>query len=363
MIPRRFLDSFDFGTMLIALALAGVGIVAIASATLGQPARIGLWRVQLLWLAIGVVGALIVVGVDYHVWAEFSLVLHGLVAASLVAVLFFGREVAGNRSWLVIGPVSFQPSEFAKWTTCLVLAAYLSERVRGGIGLRQVLEMGALAGIPTGLVAAQPDTGTALTFVPIYLAALLLGGLRFRVILAALLLAALLAPLGWSHLKDYQKARILNVLDPERDPSGIGYQTRQSKIAIGSGKLAGKGLFRGTQSHLNFLPAQHTDFILAVVSEELGFAGAAAVLVLFYSLVYRGVLAARSAQDRLGSYLSLLVLSWIAGQVAINVGMVLGLLPTIGVPLPLMSYGGTALVAVLAGIGLIVNVRTRRFVN
>jgi rod shape determining protein RodA len=362
-IPRRFLDSFDFSTMLIALVLAGLGVLAIASATLGQPARIGLWRVQLLWLAIGVVGALIVVAVDYHVWAEFSLVLHGLVAICLVAVLFVGREVAGNRSWLVVGPVTFQPSEFAKWTTCLVLAAYLSERVRGSMGPRQILEMGALVGIPTGLVAAQPDTGTALTFVPIYLAALFLGGLRFRVILAVLLLAALLTPLGWSHLKEYQKERILNVLDSERDPSGIGYQTRQSKIAIGSGKLAGKGLFRGTQSHLNFLPAQHTDFILAVVSEELGFAGAAAVLVLFYSLVFRGVLAARSAQDRLGSYLSLLVLSWIGGQMAINVGMVLGLLPTIGVPLPLMSYGGTALVAVLAGIGLIVNVRTRRFVN
>jgi rod shape determining protein RodA len=362
-LTRRFLDSFDFPTMLLALALGGLGVLAIASATLGQPGRIGLWRVQLVWLAIGTVATLIVVGIDYHVWAEFSLVLHGLVVACLVAVLFVGREVAGNRSWLVVGPLSFQPSEFAKWSTCLVLAAYLSERVRGSMGLRQVLEMGAIVGLPTGLVAAQPDTGTAVTFIPIYLAALMLGGLRWKVILVVLLLGALLAPVGWAHLKEYQKERIRNVLDPQRDPSGIGYQTRQSKIAIGSGKLTGKGLFRGTQSHLNFLPAQHTDFILAVVSEELGFAGAAAVLILFYSLLYRGVLAARSAQDRLGSYLSLLVLAWIAGQLAINVGMVLGLLPTIGVPLPLMSYGGTALVSVLAGVGLIVNVRTRRFVN
>ncbi len=363
MIPRRFLDSFDFPTMLIALSLGGLGVVAIASATMGQPGRLGLWRVQLLWLAIGLVAALIVVGIDYHFWAEFSFVLHGVAAVFLVAVLSFGREVAGNRSWLVVGPLTFQPSEIAKWTTCLALAAYLSERVQGSMGLRQILEMGAIVGIPTGLVAAQPDTGTALTFVPIYLAALLLGGLRWKVILVVLLLAALLAPIGWGHLKEYQKERIRNVLDPERDPSGIGYQTRQSKIAIGSGRFPGKGLFRGTQSHLNFLPAQHTDFILAVVSEELGFAGAAAVLILFYSLVFRGILAARSAQDRLGSYLSLLVLSWIVGQMAINVGMVLGLLPTIGVPLPLMSYGGTALVAVLAGVGLIVNVRTRRFVN
>jgi rod shape determining protein RodA len=231
------------------------------------------------------------------------------------------------------------------------------------MGLRQILEMGVIVGLPTGLVAAQPDTGTALTFLPMYLAALLLGGLRWRVILVTMVLAASLAPVGWSHLKEYQKERILSAMDPERDPSGIGYQTRQSKIAIGSGRLAGKGVFRGTQSHLNFLPAQHTDFILAVLSEELGFAGSAAVLILFYSLLHRGVLAARSAQDRLGSYLALLVVSWIAGQMAINVGMVLGLLPTIGVPLPLMSYGGTALVAVLSGVGLIVNVRSRRFVN
>ncbi|MBZ5637893.1 MAG: rod shape-determining protein RodA [Acidobacteriia bacterium] len=363
MLTRRFLDSFDFPTMLVALALGGLGVLAIASATLGQPARIGLWHVQLVWLAIGTVAALVVVGVDYHVWAEFSLVVHGLVVIALVTVLFFGREVAGNRSWLVVGPLSFQPSEVAKWSTCLVLAAYLSERVRGSMGLRQIVEMGVIVGLPTGLVAAQPDTGTALTFVPIYLAALLLGGLRWKVILIVLLLGALLAPVGWGHLKEYQKERILNVLDPERDPSGIGYQTRQSKIAVGSGKLTGKGLFRGTQSHLNFLPAQHTDFILAVVSEELGFAGAATVLALFYALLYRGVLAARSAQDRLGSYLSLLVLAWITGQLAINVGMVLGLMPTIGVPLPLMSYGGTALVSVLAGVGLIVNVRSRRFVN
>ncbi len=360
---RRFLASIDVPTILIALALAGLGVLAIASATQGQPARVGLWRLQLSWLAVSLLIVTLIVGVHYHVWAEFSLALHAVVILMLVAVLFFGKEVAGNRSWLTLGRVSFQPSELAKWTTSLVLAAYLSERVRGSVGFRQILEMSLIAGIPAVLVAAQPDMGTAVTFVPIYLAALLLGGLRFRVIVVVLLLAALLAPVGWNYLKDYQKARILNVLDPSRDPSGVGYQSRQSKIAIGSGKLSGKGLFRGTQSQLNFLPAEHTDFILAVLAEELGFLGAAGVLALFYSLLYRGILAARTAQDRLGSYISLLVVAWIAGQVAVNVGMVIGLLPTIGVPLPLMSYGGTALVSVMCGVGLIANVRTRRFVN
>lgn len=359
----RFLDRLDVTTLLIALSLAALGVVTIASATMGQPTRAGLWRMQAFYLIGALLVSFLVIAVDYRIWAEFSLVLHGVVVILLIVVLFFGKEVAGNRSWLVLGPVSLQPSEFAKWTTCLVLSTYLSERVRESMGLRQILEMGVLVGLPVALVAAQPDMGTALTFVPIYVAALLLGGLRWKVILGVMILGALLAPVGWSHLKDYQKERIRTVLDPGRDPSGVGYQARQSKIAIGSGRLHGKGLFRGTQSHLNFLPAQHTDFILSVLSEELGFIGVAVVLLLFYILLYRGILAARSAQDRLGGYLCLLVVGWLAGQVAVNVGMVLGLLPTIGVPLPLMSYGGSALLAVMSGVAMIANVRGRRFVN
>lgn len=363
MLERRFLASFDFPTLAAALTLCGLGIVAIASATQMQPGRSGLWQVQALWLAIGLLVMLVVVGLDYHVWAEFAYLLHGLSLALLVAVIFFGKEVGGNRSWLDLGPVGFQPSELAKWTTCLALAKYLAERVRGDLGIGQAIVMGAIAGLPPGLVALQPDMGTALTFVPIYLAALLVGGLRWRWIVGALLVAVFAAPIGWGHLKDYQKERILTVFQPERDPSGVGYQVRQSKIAVGSGGFTGKGLLRGTQSHLQFLPAPHTDFVLGVIAEELGFIGASMVLGLFFYLFYRGVAAARTATDRLGTFLCLLVVAWFAGQMTVNVGMVLGLLPTIGVPLPFLSYGGTALLAVLAGTGLIVNVRSRRFVN
>ena len=341
MLPRRLVDKLDYATLLGAVALSGLGVLAIASATLGQPARSGIWHTQLLWLGIALLVALVVVAVDYHHWAEFSLALHAVVLVLLVLVIFFGKEVGGNRSWLVVGPFTLQPSEFSKWTTCLVLATYLSERVRAGVGIRQIVEMGVLAGLPMLLIAMQPDMGTALTYVPIYLA----------------------APVGWGHLKAYQKARILTVFQPDRDPAGVGYQVRQSKIAIGSGKFAGKGLFHGTQSHLNFLPAQHTDFVLSVLAEEFGFMGATIVLALFYYVLHRGILAARSAQDRLGTYLCLLVVAWIVGQVGVNVGMVLGLLPTIGVPLPFLSYGGSALLAALAGIGLIANVRGRRIVN
>ena len=361
MYARRLLDSLDLPSILTTLALVGVGILTIASATLES--RPGLWRLQLLWLCIALVGATIVVIVDYRIWAEIALGVHAAVIGLLVAVLFVGTEVGGNRSWLDLGPARVQPSELAKWSTCLVLAVYLSRRVRGGLSFRGLLEIGVLVGLPMALVAMQPDTGTALIYIPIFLAALLIGGVRGKLLVGIAVVGLLLAPVMWTQLKPYQKERIRTVFDPGRDPSGVGYQVRQSKIAIGSGGLTGKGLFRGTQSQLNFLPAQHTDFVLAVFAEELGFIGAAGVLGLFYYLFYRGVLAARSAQDRLGTYLCTLVVAWFVGQVCINIGMVLGRLPTIGVPLPLVSYGGSALVASVAGIALIVNVRSRRFVN
>lgn len=363
MLQRRLLDRLDVPTIAAALALAAVGMTAIASATVEQPGRAGLWRTQLAWLGIASLGAVVVIVVDYHIWAEFSLSLHGVAVALLVAVLLFGKEVGGNRSWLAFGPVTFQPSELAKWTTCLAIAAFLAKRVHDRLRFVQAVQLGAIIGLPMLLIARQPDVGTAVTFVPIALAAVLLGGLRWRVVAIAMCAVALLAPVGWRHLKPYQKERILTVVDPGRDPSGVGYQVRQSKIAVGSGRLTGKGLFKGTQTRLNFLPAQHTDFVLAVIAEELGFIGAAGVLALFYYLLYRGLLAARSSQDRLGTYLSLLVVSWLTGQAAINIGMVLGLMPTIGVPLPFLSYGGTALISVTCGVGLIANVRGRRFVN
>jgi rod shape determining protein RodA len=360
---RRLLDSLDLPTILTTLALVGIGVFGIASATMEQASLSGLWRTQVMWLAIGAVAAVIVVMVDYRVWAELALPMHGFVILLLIAVLFFGKEVGGNRSWLAFGPIRLQPSELAKWTTCLVLAVYLAQRVRGGVGLRQMAEMGVLVGMPLALIALQPDFGTALIFAPIFLVALLMGGVRWKVIAGFAIVAVLLAPVGWTQLEGYQKSRILNVFQPERDPNGVGYQVRQSKIAIGSGGLTGKGPFQGTQSQLNFLPAQHTDFIIAVLAEELGFVGAAGVLGLFYYLFYRGISAARAAQDRLGTYICLLVVAWMTGQVAINVGMVLGRLPTIGVPLPLLSYGGSSLVSILCGIALIVGVSTRRFVN
>ena len=362
-MERALPASFDLTTTASGIGLALLGILTIASATHGQAGLSGLWQTQLVWLGLALTAAFVVVALDYHTWADLSLIFHAGVAVLLVAVLLVGREVGGNKSWLVVGPLRVQPSELAKWTTCLTLSWYLAHRVRGFVGFRECAEMGAIAGLPMFLTLLQPDTGTALTFVPMYLVAILVGGLRWRVVVAALIVAALLAPVAWVQLKDYQKERILNVLDSDRDPSGVGYQVRQSKIAIGSGGFTGKGLFGGTQSQLNFLPAKHTDFVLAVLAEELGFVGSVIVLAMFYFLFWRGIHGSRSAQDRLGSCICLMVVAWLAGQFAINVGMVVGLLPTIGVPLPLMSYGGSALLAAVCGVALVVNVQSRRFVN
>jgi rod shape determining protein RodA len=362
-LRRRLLDRLDVPTLAAALALASVGMMAIASATAEQPGRSGLWKTQLVWLAIASVCAIVVMAIDYHIWAEFALGLHALAVLMLVAVLLFGKSVGGNKSWLDLGPVSFQPSEFVKWTTCLATAAFLAKRVQNRVRIVQGLQLTAIIGLPMALIAKQPDMGTALTFVPIFAGAMLLGGLQWRWVIGAAIVVALLTPVGWGHLKPYQRERILLVVHPDLDPSGVGYQVRQSKIAVGSGRVTGKGLFKGTQNRLNFLPAQHTDFVLAVISEELGFIGAAGVLALLYYILYRGLVAARSSQDRLGTYLSLLVVCWFTGQAAINIGMVVGLMPTIGVPLPFVSYGGTALIAVMCGVALIANVRGHRFVN
>ena len=360
---QRFFETLDWPTLAGTFAILVVSIVSIASATMDESGG-GLWKVQIAYLLLALAATAVVIVIDYRVWAGIALLLHGIAIALLVATLFFGTQIGGNKSWLVVGSFRLgQPSELAKWTTCLVVAVYLAQRARETLRISQMITLGGLVGLPVVLIALQPDHGTALVFVPIFLAALLIGGVRWKILAVLLLAGVCSAPIVWTQLKPYQKERILNVLDSSRDPSGSGYQVRQSKIAIGSGGVFGKGPFRGTQSQLNFLPAQHTDFIIAVIAEELGFIGVGAVLGLLYFVMVRAMAIAQGAQDRLGTYICLLIVAWLAGQTAINVGMVLGRLPTIGVPLPLVSYGGTSLLATMAGLGLVLNVRARRFVN
>jgi rod shape determining protein RodA len=362
LLAARLPSKFDWPTLCLALALCAVGLLMIASTTL-QDGQEGIRR-QAAWLAVGLVAALVVIAVDYRTWAAAAWVFYGASVAALGWLLLFGREISGARSWIEVGSLRFQPAEIAKVTTALAMAAFLARRSGHHLGARNLTVLCALAAVPAVLISLQPDLGTVLPFVPLLATMALLGGIRARTLLAMALTAGLALPLAWSFvLKEYQKERLLTFFNPEGDPRGAGYQVIQSKIALGSGGLTGKGFFSGTQGQLHFLPAQHTDFIFSVLGEEAGFLGTASVLTLYFLLLRRCFLAAESSRDLLGAYLCLGIAAILASQVLCNTGVAAGLLPTAGITLPLMSYGGSSLVSTLVAIGLVMNVRARRFVN
>ncbi|UCF66528.1 MAG: rod shape-determining protein RodA [Acidobacteriota bacterium] len=358
-------ETMDLTTLAHLVVLGLIGVVAVASATsaradsvAGAPAA-----KQLLYLALGVAVFLVVQRIGYRDWADVWLLLYSAGLVLLILLLLVARPIGGARSWFELGPLRLQPSEPMKAIVCLAVAAFLGSAT-GKLDFPRLIKLGLLIGIPTLLVALQPDLGTALTFIPLFLAAAWLAGIRARVMVTLAVIAALAAPVAWFvALKPYQKERILTVLDPERDPAGTGYQVLQSRIAVGSGGAFGKGLFRGSQSRLDFLPARETDFVLAVIAEETGFAGVLVVLGVYLSLLWRTLIAASMSQDHLGTFLCVGVASLWAGQVFINAGMVTGVLPTIGVPLPVLSYGGSSVLATFLAFGLVSSVRSQRLVN
>jgi rod shape determining protein RodA len=270
----------------------------------------------------------------------------------------------GGQRWIPIGRFHLQPSEFARICVALMLAMYFGENRRGAKNTSDLLIGGILTAIPLILIAKQPDLGTAVTLLPVFIGIAFLAGLRTR-LLAIVLIASL--PLGLTAykfaLKDYQRQRIQTFLDPEQDPRGAGYQTIQARVTVGSGGLTGKGFRNGTQGQYKFLPVAHNDFIFSVLAEEQGFIGVLSALGLYLFVILRSLEAARLAKDRLGAYLVGGIISGFAFQVIYNVSMSAGLAPVKGITLPLMSYGGSSLIATLAGFGLILNVRMRRFTN
>lgn len=359
---RRHLGSFDWALFLTVLALPTVGLVVIYAATTGTPSE-GAFQKQIVWFGLGLVGLLVALAIDYHTLAEFAYVFYGLGCFLLVLTLVFGRVVNASKSWLGAGGVQVQPSELAKAATILTVAAYLGREQVRGLGFVRFASVCGIVGLPVMLIMQQPDLGTAATFAPLLAGACFLAGIRVRTLLVIGLLVALALPLAWGHLKPYQKERVRIFLEPTQDPKGAGYQLIQSLIAVGSGGVTGKGFLSGTQGQLQFLPEQHTDFILAVLAEERGFAGVACVLGLYFVVFYRCVATARAARDRLGAFLAMGVACVFGSQALLNIGVVLGVLPTTGVPLPLMSYGGSCLVSTLVGMGLVLNVWMRRLVN
>jgi rod shape determining protein RodA len=281
-----------------------------------------------------------------------------------VGVLLWGPRIAGTRRWFLLGGLQVQPSEFAKLVAALLVAKLFAESKKDSLGVRDVLGPGAAIGLLAVLIAAEPDLGTAFTLVPIFLTAAFLAGLRMKALLGLLLVGVVVGGLGWMFaLKDYQKARIYSFLDPSLDPRGAGYQKIQSEIAVGSGGLTGKGYKHGSQAQLGYLPARHTDFVFSVLAEENGFLGVLVVLGLYLFVLWRAFETAQLARDRVGVFLAASVAAGLAFQVVYNVAMVAGLVPVKGLPLPLMSYGGSSVLSSLLALGLILNVRMRRFAN
>jgi rod shape determining protein RodA len=361
--PRlRLLSSVDLGLTLSALLLAAIGLLTVHSASAEMP--VDYLPRQAVWVGIGFVLLLIVVSIDYHILLDLSLVLYILGLGSLVLVLFAGVERGGAANWLQVGPFQFQPSEFAKLATGLLVARYLAGLNRRVLDLPQIFMAVTIVAIPMVLVAIEPDMGGAAMFAPLIAGMLLVAGIRPRLLITAAVLAIVLGAGIWTFgMKGYQRQRVLTFLAPETDPLGAGYQVRQSKIAVGSGELVGRGYMQGTQSQLRFLPARHTDFIFAVLAEEWGFLGVAFVLFLYGTFLFGCAEVAARARDRLGLLLVVGFLATFGFHILYNTAMVVGLVPITGIPLPFLSYGGSFTLFCFAAVGMVLGVDFRRYVN
>jgi rod shape determining protein RodA len=362
MIDRRLVQEIDWVLLGLVLLQALIGVFFIYSSSHflagGYHVR------QLIWLGVSLVVLVITVAVDYKFFVSLSVYFYGLIVAVLGATLIFARLIAGTKSWITLGLVRLQPSELAKIVMILVFARFFAEYKGAYLTASTTLWALLVAGVPLVLIVLQPDLGTAMTFAAIVGGAFILAGLRRKTI-ALFAVAALLAGVGgWNLvLKDYQKRRVTTLLNPQGDPRGSGYQVIQSKIAIGSGGLAGAGFMKGTQSQLRFLPARHTDFIFSVIGEEAGFLGVLVVIALYLALLARMFLSVAKARDRAGVYIIFTASLLIAFQFLVNILMIIGLFPVVGITLPFLSYGGSSLLTSFVACGLVLNVKMRRFAN
>jgi rod shape determining protein RodA len=372
MLDRRQFANLPWGLVALIFGIALIGATTVFSATYTLKGPAPLFYKQLLWISLGIVVMILAMIPDYHTVGRYAYILYAVSIVMLILVMFVGRTGMGAQRWLPIGPFAFQPSELAKLALTLALARYFAEDPkRGGYDLRDLAVPGAMIIVPVLLVLKQPDLGTAMMLLMTAVLIVLIAGLRMRSVIIVLLIGATLAaavflvpPVRdrlWNKLKPYQQNRIRAFIDPGADPLGSGYHANQSKIAVGSGQITGKGFRKGTQSQMRFLPERHTDFIFAVLSEERGFIGSALLLLLYLALLMAGVDTAKNAKDRLGVLMAGGLVSMLSLYVFINVGMAVGIVPVVGVPLPLMSYGGTSIIATFLAIGLLLNIQTRRF--
>jgi rod shape determining protein RodA len=364
MFDRRLLHYFDWGLLALAVLLSSIGMLVLYSAVTAEtpaPQKIIFYK-QFVWFSIALVAMTIAFAFNYKLLDRWGQPVYVLCLLLLVWVLLFGKYIGGSRRWLLLGPLSLQPSELVKIAVIIVLAKYYSKDANTrGFTLKELLQPVVLVVIPFVLILKQPDLGTAGLLLLIACSITVFVKIEKRSFIYLVVSCAAVIPMVWFFLKEYQKRRILIFLNPDRDPLGAGYHIIQSKIAIGSGMISGKGFLKGTQNALSFLPEEHTDFIFSVLAEEWGLVGSVIVILLFLVLIVWGLHVAQSCREPFGTILAVGVTSMFFWQVVINIGMTMGLMPVVGVPLPFISYGGSSVLTTAIGIGLLLNVSMRRF--
>lgn len=361
-VDKDRLRDFDAALLGVVFLIFAIGLLAIHSATQARHlsfAESYVFR-QLNWLTAGLILLFIAVRISYQKFIDFSYFLYVINIAMLALVLVLGHARLGAQRWFTIGSFAFQPSEFMKLSFILALANYVGQRKGVMSDLRSLIVPCLLLGVPFILVLLQPDLGTALLMVPVFFAILLVGGARIKYIIWMIGIGLAGLPVFWHFLRDYQKQRLLVFLNPNVDPLGAGYTIIQSKIAVGSGGLFGKGWLAGTQNQLNFLPERHTDFIFSVIGEEWGLIGALVLVFLYYVIVQKAFAIADLTSDMFGRLIATGIGVLLGFQVVINISMTIGMMPVVGIPLPLVSYGGSSLLATLVAVGLLLNVFMRR---
>ena len=364
MFDRRLVQYFDWGLFGLSVVIGCIGLATLYSAVTAEapaPQKILFFK-QLIWFAIGLAAMVVSFMFNYKLLDRWAQSIYTICILLLICVLVFGKYIGGSKRWLILGPISIQPSELVKIAVIAVLARYFSkDAYTRGFTLRELIRPFILTMIPILLIVKQPDLGTAMVIVLIAGTMTVFVKIERRSLISLIVSCSIIIPMIWFFLKEYQKQRILVFLDPDRDPLGAGYHIIQSKIAIGSGMIGGKGFLKGTQNALSFLPEEHTDFIFSVLAEEWGFLGSIVLILLFLVLIFWGLNIAIACREPFGTILAVGITAMIFWQVFINIGMAMGLMPVVGVPLPFISYGGSSALTIAIGIGLLLNVSMRRF--
>jgi rod shape determining protein RodA len=357
------LKKFNWNLIILMFVIFGIGIVNLLSATGVEDKSMGLYKTQLLWFGLGMGLMAVILLFHYSVFSRIAYLIYFTNLLMLVAVLVAGKSSLGAKRWIGFGALRIQPSEFMKLSLVIGLAKYFeNDRTVGGYGLKELLLPTLLVAIPAGLIMLQPDLGTALIILATFGTMMLFMKVEKKTLIGILACVAIIVPTAYQFaLQPYQKQRIVSFIDPMSDPKGAGYNSIQSMIAVGSGQLTGKGWKKGTQSQLNFLPEHHTDFIFSGFSEEWGFFGGAVLVALYLVFMMNGLSIAYQSHDKFGVLLAIGIMTIFFWHIFINMGMVMGLLPIVGVPLPFMSYGGSSLITSIVGVAILTNIANKKF--